>query len=165
MVVCHNKFQDAFFCVFFMKSKLFSLDKMMSYVENTNVNLMMGVLLMEQTLYDKVGGHEAIDKVVEYFYHELVLKDETVNHFFTETDMEKQIRHQAKFISFALGGPNQYSGQSMAKAHEGMDLQPQHFNAIVKHLHNALAHFGVSEPDIDTALTKVASLRDDILYK
>lgn len=120
---------------------------------------------MEQTLYEKVGGEEAIAKVVDYFYSELVLKDETVNQFFKNTDMEKQRRHQTKFISFALGGPNQYSGQSMAKAHQGMNLQPEHFNAIAKHLHDALAHFGVSEADIDTALTKVASLRDDILYK
>lgn len=120
---------------------------------------------MEQTLYEKVGGEEAIAKVVDYFYSELVLKDDTVNHFFKGTDMEKQRRHQTKFISFALGGPNQYSGQSMAKAHTGMNLQPSHFDAIAKHLHDALAHFGVSEADIDTALTKVASLRDDIIYK
>lgn len=118
-----------------------------------------------QTLYEKVGGEEAIAKVVDYFYSELVLKDETVNHFFEHTDMEKQRRHQTKFISFALGGPNRYSGQSMAKAHQGMNLQPNHFDAIAKHLHDALAHFGVSERDIDTALSKVASLRDDILYK
>jgi hemoglobin len=120
---------------------------------------------MEQNLYEKVGGEQAIAKVVDYFYSELVLKDETVNHFFENSDMEKQRRHQSKFISFALGGPNQYTGQSMAKAHEGMNLQPDHYNAIERHLHNALAHFGVSETDIDTALTKVASLRDDILYK
>lgn len=120
---------------------------------------------MEQTLYEKVGGEEAIGKVVEYFYSDLVLKDETLTHFFENTDMEKQRRHQTKFISFALGGPNQYSGQSMAKAHEGMNIQPAHFNAIVKYLHDALAHFGVDEADIDTALTKVGSLRDDIQYK
>ncbi|WP_066250604.1 group I truncated hemoglobin [Neobacillus drentensis] len=120
---------------------------------------------MERTLFEKVGGEEAIAKVVDYFYSELVLKDDTVNQFFKETDMEKQRLHQSKFISFALGGPNQYSGQSMAKAHQGMNLQPEHFNAIVKHLHDALAHFGVNETDIDTALTKVASLRDDILFQ
>ncbi len=58
---------------------------------------------MEETLYEKVGGEEAISKVVDYFYNELVLKDDTVNHFFQQTDMEKQREHQAKFISFALG--------------------------------------------------------------
>ncbi len=120
---------------------------------------------MSEALYEKVGGEEAIAKVVDYFYNELVLKDETVKHFFDNTDMEKQRRHQTKFISFALGGPNQYSGQSMAKAHEGMNLQPEHFQAIANHLHDALAHFGVDEKDIDTALSKVATLKDDILYK
>ena len=124
-----------------------------------------GELIMAESLYEKVGGEEAISKVVDYFYSELVLKDETVNQFFQNTDMEKQKSHQSKFISFALGGPNQYSGKSMAKAHEGMNLQPEHFNAIATHLHDALAHFGVEEADIDTALTKVASLKDDILYK
>ena len=55
------------------------------------------------TLYDKLGGEAAITAVVDYFY-ELVLADDTVNHFFNNTDMEKQRKHQAKFFSFALGG-------------------------------------------------------------
>ncbi|MEH7119263.1 group 1 truncated hemoglobin [Neobacillus vireti] len=122
-------------------------------------------MFVEQSIYEKIGGQEAIGKVVDYFYNELVLKDETVNQFFENTNMEKQKSHQTKFISFALGGPNRYSGQSMAKAHQGMNLQPEHFNAIVKHLHEALRHYGVSEADIDEALTRVASLRDDILYQ
>ncbi|TRZ38568.1 group 1 truncated hemoglobin [Niallia circulans] len=120
---------------------------------------------MEQTLYDKVGGEAAIAKVVDYFYNELVLKDESVSHFFEHTNMEKQRSHQTKFISFALGGPKQYPGKAMAKAHEGMNIQPEHFQAIVKHLHAALAHAGVGEQDIQTALEKVGTLKDDILYK
>ncbi|CAI8730478.1 Group 1 truncated hemoglobin GlbN [Brevibacillus sp. IT-7CA2] len=116
------------------------------------------------TFYEKYGGEDTVAKVVDYFY-ELVLADDTVNHFFKNTDMEKQRKHQTKFISYALGGPNQYSGQSMAKAHEGMNLQPIHFDAIVRHLRDALTHFGVSEEDIADALSKVGSLRDDILYK
>ncbi|MDZ5471378.1 group 1 truncated hemoglobin [Bacillus sp. 31A1R] len=117
-----------------------------------------------ENLYEKFGGEGTISKVVDYFY-ELVLADESVNHFFKDTDMEKQRKHQTKFISFALGGPNQYGGASMAKAHEGMNIQPEHFNSIAKHLHDALAHFGVSEADIDQVLTKISTLKDDIIYK
>lgn len=116
------------------------------------------------TLYEKYGGEETIAKVVNYFY-DLVLADDTVNHFFKNTDMEKQRKHQTKFISFALGGPNQYSGGAMSKVHEGMDLQPAHFDAIIKHLRSALVHFGVIEDDMRMALNKVESLRGDILYK
>ncbi|WP_066291567.1 group I truncated hemoglobin [Bacillus sp. FJAT-29937] len=118
-----------------------------------------------QTLYDKVGGEAAIEKVVDYFYSELVLKDPTVSHFFENTDMEKQRKHQTKFISFALGGPNQYSGNSMAKAHKGMNLQPAHFDAIATHLGEALSHFGVDNDEIAQALNKVNTLKDDILYQ
>ena len=46
-----------------------------------------------------------------------------------------------------------------------MNIQPEHFNAIAKHLHDALAHFNVEESDIDQALSKVESLRNDIQYK
>ncbi|WP_166242032.1 group I truncated hemoglobin [Paenibacillus turpanensis] len=116
------------------------------------------------TLYEQLGGEGTIGKVVDYFY-ELVLADDTVNHFFSHTDMEKQRKHQTKFISFALGGPNQYTGLSMAKAHEGMNIQPQHFQAIANHLAAALAHFNVPQDSIDTVIAKVASLKDDILYK
>ena len=116
------------------------------------------------TLYEKLGGEESIGKIVDYFY-ELVLADDTVNQFFKNTDMEKQRKHQTKFFSFALGGPNQYSGLSMAKANAGMNLQEEHFSAIAKNLHDALAHFGVSESDIDQVLTHVSTLKDDILHK
>ncbi|GAA4834010.1 group 1 truncated hemoglobin [Paenibacillus vulneris] len=119
---------------------------------------------MTTTLYEQLGGEDAISKVVDEFYNR-ILADDSINSFFTKTDMEKQRRHQAKFISFALGGPNQYSGKSMEKAHEGMNLQPEHFNAVVGHLHDALAHFGVGEEKIDEVLTHVATLKDSILYK
>ncbi|MDQ0268228.1 truncated hemoglobin YjbI [Cytobacillus purgationiresistens] len=79
--------------------------------------------------------------------------------------MEKQRRHQTKFISFAHGGPNQYNGRSMAKVHEEMNIQPEQFDTIAKHLHDALAHHAVDEQDINAAIKKVASLKGDNIYK
>ncbi|MCL6606043.1 MAG: group 1 truncated hemoglobin [Paenibacillus sp.] len=116
------------------------------------------------SLYEKYGGEETIAKVVDYFY-DLVLEDESVNHFFAHTDMVKQRGHQTKFVSFALGGPNQYSGGTMSKVHKGMNLQPAHYDAIVKHLRAALLHFGVTEEDTNIALKKIESLRGEILFQ
>lgn len=116
------------------------------------------------SLYEKIGGKESVACVVDDFY-KLVLADDTVSSFFVHTDMEKQRRHQTAFISFALGGPKQYSGRSMEKAHEGLNLQPQHFDAIAKHLGEAMAAHGVPQEDINTALGHVASLKDAVLYK
>ncbi len=115
------------------------------------------------TLYEKVGGQEAVKEIVDDFYQR-VLADDTVNYFFDRTDMEKQRRHQTAFISYALGGP-QYSGRSMEKAHAGLNLQPEHFDAIAKHLGEALADRNLPQEDINTVLNQVATLKDAVLYK
>nr|WP_281168939.1 hypothetical protein [Effusibacillus pohliae] len=49
--------------------------------------------------------------------------------------------------------------------HEGMNLHPEHFAAVAKHLQDALAHFGVDQRDIDQVLSHIESLKDDVLYK
>lgn len=115
-------------------------------------------------LYDKLGGKQAIEQIVDDFYKN-VLADNTINSFFAHTDMEKQRRHQTAFISYALGSQDQYMGRSMDKAHAGLNLQPEHFDAVVKHLCNAIAVHSVSEEDINTILTRVATLKEHILYK
>ncbi|WP_405081257.1 group 1 truncated hemoglobin [Paenibacillus chitinolyticus] len=118
---------------------------------------------METSLYEKLGGKDTIGKVVEEFYKR-IMEDESVNHFFRDTDMAKQLRHQTAFISYALGGAP-YTGRSMAAAHTGLNLQPEHFNSIVNHLKDSLAQFGVTGDDIREITEKVESLRGDILYK
>lgn len=117
-----------------------------------------------ETLYDRLGGQDAISKVVDVFY-EKVLDDEAVNHFFKDTDMEKQRRHQSLFISWALGGPNQYSGRSMELAHKGMNLNEEHFGAIADHLASSLREFNVPENDINEVLEKISTMKDQIIYK
>jgi hemoglobin len=119
---------------------------------------------METTVYEKMGGKPAIKEMVDDFYRD-VLADEIVSHFFDHKDMEKQHHHQTAFISYALGGPNQYSGRSMEKAHEGLNLQPEHFDAIVKHLTDAIIAHGASQQDLEAALGKIATLKDAVLYK
>ena len=117
----------------------------------------------ETTLYEKFGGQEAIAQVVDDFYKR-VLADDTVNGFFAHTDMQKQRRHQTAFISYALGGPA-YSGRSMEKAHAGLNLQPEHFDAIAQHLGESLAEHGVSDEDLNTVMERVSQLKEAVLYK
>ena len=119
---------------------------------------------LKTTLYDNLGGQQAIELVVDDFYKR-VLADESVNHFFADTDMAKQRRHQTAFISYALGGSKQYKGRSMEIAHTGLNLQPEHFEAIVKHLDEALAVYGVSPGDMNAVNERILTLKDAVLYK
>ena len=116
------------------------------------------------TLYEKLGGKQAVKQIVDDFYHQ-VLADDTVSHFFAHTDMEKQRQHQTAFISYALGGPDQYTGRSMEAAHAHLNVQPIHFDAIVRHLSEALAAQEVSSDESSAVLGRVATLKEAVLYK
>lgn len=55
------------------------------------------------TLFNQLGGADAIDVVVDKFYSR-VSKDDRIRHFFTDIDMVKQREHQKAFLTYALGG-------------------------------------------------------------
>ena len=116
------------------------------------------------TLFDQLGGQQGIEQIVDDFYKR-IMADNTLNHFFANTDMDKQRRHQAALFSQMFDGPNQYTGRQMEKVHTGMNLQQPHFDAIVKHLRESLAQGGVSSDDTEAAVARVGSLKDAILNK
>lgn len=116
------------------------------------------------TLFDKLGGQQGIDQLVDDFYKR-VMADSTLNHFFAQTDMDKQRRHQAAFFSLIFDGPKQYTGRQMEVTHTGMNLQEPHFEAIVKHFRESLAKGGASSDDINAAVDRVATLKGSILNK
>ncbi len=114
------------------------------------------------SLYERLGGEGSIRAVVDEFYIR-VLKDDTLQPLFTNTDMDKLRRHQAAFISQALGGPTQYSGRSMQLAHRGLGITDEQFGAVAGHLSESLASFSVSQPEIDEVIGNIAPLRDSIV--
>ncbi|MGB7086140.1 MAG: group 1 truncated hemoglobin [Phormidesmis sp.] len=99
------------------------------------------------TLFEKLGGAEAVDLAVDKFY-ERVLADDRVKHFFVNTDMAKQRDHQKAFLTYAFGGSGQYNGRYMREAHKDMvanqGLAGEHFDAIAEDLLATLEEMGVS---------------------
>lgn len=73
------------------------------------------------TLYEKLGGEPAISSVVDKFY-EYMLSDQITAPFFANTDMSKQRASQKAFITMVTGGPNNYHGADMKKAHAKMNI-------------------------------------------
>ncbi len=120
---------------------------------------------MEETsIYETIGGEGAITAAVEEFYKR-VMSDPDLEEFFAETNMEVQKKHQKNFLTMALGGPKQYSGKDMRKAHASMDLKDLHFDLIKKHLTDTLNALGVPETLIQKVMDIVEPLRNDVLNK
>lgn len=117
-------------------------------------------------LYERLGGERAIDAAVDLFYDK-VLADARINHFFTDTEMDRQRGHQKRFLTFAFGGMPGYDGRSMREAHAPLvaklGLNDTHFDAVVENLGAALLELGVDPQLIDEAAAIAESVRNDVL--
>ncbi|RKD88662.1 group I truncated hemoglobin [Halopiger aswanensis] len=117
---------------------------------------------MSETLYERLGGEDAITAVVDEFY-DRVMADEQVADYFDDVDMQKQRAHQAQFISSVTGGPVEYSGGEMKAVHADMGITPSDFQAIATHLNEALVEFDVNEDDREAVLEEIASYQEAIV--
>jgi hemoglobin len=113
------------------------------------------------SMYDRIGGHEAIEVVVEDFYIR-VLADDQLSRFFTGTNMNRLKGKQVEFFATALGGPEPYTGAPMKQVHQGRGITMYHFNLVAGHLADALAAAGVPSETVTAILSAIAPLAPDI---
>ena len=118
----------------------------------------------EPTLYQQLGGREAIAAVVDEFYRR-VLGDPQLAPFFAATDLARLRRHQAAFLGMALGGPSDYQGRALRQAHRGRGIGDAHFEAVAGHLRDALAAFAVPTSASAQVLGAVEALRGDVVER
>ena len=115
-----------------------------------------------QTLYEALGSEVGIRTVVSDFYGRVVA-DPILAPYFGSVDMSELRRHQVQFLSAATGGPMQYSGRSLAAAHQNLRITDDAFNAVVVHLVGSLRDAGVSQQVIDQVVDALAPLRSDVV--
>lgn len=119
------------------------------------------------SLYQRLGGQQAVDQVVETFYRKVLL-DDRISSFFDDVDMDGQIQKQKSFLTMVFGGPTNYSGLAMREGHRHLvdrGLSDIHVDAVIELLGEALASHGASAEDISEVVTIANSVRDDVLNK
>ena len=121
--------------------------------------------MSEQSLYDQLGGEAAVNAAVDIFYRK-VLADDRINKFFEGIDMERQAAKQKAFLTFAFGGPNNYTGKDMREGHAHLvakGLNDSHFDAVMEHLGGTLKELNVPDELIAKAAAIAESTRNDVL--
>jgi hemoglobin len=113
------------------------------------------------TIYERIGGHEALEAVVEDFYVR-VLADDQLRGFFTGTNMNRLKGKQVEFFAAALGAPEPYTGAPMKQVHQGRGITMHHFSLVAGHLADALAAAGVPSETVVAILSAIAPLAPDI---
>lgn len=117
------------------------------------------------SVYERIGGAEAVKAAVEIFYGKVLL-DDRIYQFFDGVDMTAQNAKLRAFLIMAFGGPNTYTGADMRRGHAHLvarGLNDAHFDAVVENLADTLRELGVSDADIGEVAKIAESVRDDIL--
>lgn len=114
------------------------------------------------SIYTEIGGHEALTAVVDDFYRR-VMADPQLAPFFTGTNVSRLKGMQVEFFASALGGPEEYTGQSMRDVHRGRGIGQVHFDLVAKYLAESLAQAGVPDGTAGTIIATIAPLSRDIV--
>ena len=130
-------------------------------------SLAMAQGMTEKSLYQRVGGYDALAKVVDDFIGRLVA-DKRFEKFFVghSEDSLKRIRqHIVDQFCAATGGPCVYIGRDMKTTHKGLGITEADWDAAAKHLAASLDNFKVPEKEKSEILAFVTGLKKDIVEK
>jgi hemoglobin len=114
------------------------------------------------SLYDRLGGIEAITAVVESFVARCA-GDDQINPKFERTDVPRLKKMLVDQVCEATGGPCTYAGRDMKDTHVGMGVTAGEFDALVGNLVATLGEFSVPKAEQDELLGLLAPMREDIV--
>jgi hemoglobin len=114
------------------------------------------------TLYERLGGLDAITAVVDSFVARCA-GDDRINRKFGRTDIPHLKRNLVDQVCEATGGPCTYTGRSMRETHDGMGVTAGEFDALVQDLEGALDEFNVPKAEHQELLGLLLPMRDEIV--
>jgi len=118
--------------------------------------------MARRTLYERLGGKNAIVAVVDDFVARCAA-DSRINPKFARTDVPRLKAMLVDQVTAASGGPATYTGRSMRETHDGMGVTAGEFDALVADLVATLKQFNVPEAEQQELLGILGPLRGDIV--
>jgi hemoglobin len=123
--------------------------------------------MKEKSLYERLGGYDAISAVVNELAVRLV-KDEKLGVYFkglSNDSKRRLIAHLTDFVCSATGGPCIYTGRDMKTSHEGLGITNEEWDRFVKITKEVLDKFKVPAKEQQEFLQLVSPLKSVIVEK
>jgi hemoglobin len=127
-----------------------------------------GVTMTERTLYERLGGVDAIALVVDRFSDQIVTNPKlNVNPALKEYN-EKGNLPRLKFmrtlwLCAAAGGPFSYTGRELDEAHEDLHISSEEFDEVGAEIGRALDYFNVPEPEKQEVLGAIVARKAEVI--
>ena len=116
----------------------------------------------ESTLYESIGGADALRVAVDRFYLK-VLGDPQLAPYFEAKDVSAIKRHQVLLLTTILGGPGAYEGRDLGEAHAALAISGTDYDRTVAHLVDVLKDLGVQGEAFETLTAAVLGTRGAIV--
>ncbi|MDH4408548.1 MAG: group 1 truncated hemoglobin [Verrucomicrobiales bacterium] len=115
----------------------------------------------DKSLYERIGGEPAIERLLDHFYHR-VAHDGEIGHYFTHVPIGKLKVMQREFFSIVTDGPVTYSGRPLAHVHHPLAISRREFQRFTEHLVATLEEAGIGEQDRSEIIAKINLYADEI---
>lgn len=120
---------------------------------------------VERSLYERLGGYDAVSAVVDDFAAKLFDDPVVGARFFGMSDDSREgFRQKNKnLVCAATGGPCQIISRSALQTHRGLGITASEFNVVAGHLVDTLNKFKVPKQEHNELMAIIGSLRPDIV--
>jgi len=117
---------------------------------------------LERSLYERLGGIEAITAVARAF-EDRAAKDDRINQKFARTNLDRLTKEFVDQLCQDTGGPCTYMGLNMRQAHTNMGVTSGEWDAFIEDLVATLNDFNVGKAEQDELLDNVRPMRAEIV--
>ncbi len=121
--------------------------------------------MSEQSLYERLGGYDAIAAVVDALMVR-IKADDKLRRFYDHRGADGVAREQQLLVDYlcaSTGGPMVYTGRDMKPVHVGMRLDEEDWKRAMVHLAATLKAFEVPEQERDEVMSFHESLKSEIV--
>jgi hemoglobin len=115
----------------------------------------------DEALYNDFGGKAGLVKIADDLMTN-VLADPRTRPYFEEAPQKRIKEKLAEQLCVLLDGPCTYTGRTMKRAHEGLGVTREAFNALVENLQKAMDKNNVPFRSQNKLLAKLAPMYRDI---
>jgi hemoglobin len=121
--------------------------------------------MSEKTLYERLGGYDAIAAVADALLARLQ-GDPLLGRFWQNRGEDGVRREKQLLIDFlcaSAGGPLYYTGRDMKVSHKGMKISERDWSAFIGHVGATLESFRVPRHEHEQVVAFVQSTKADIV--
>jgi hemoglobin len=124
--------------------------------------------MTEQSLYERIGGVNAIAMVVDRFSDQIVKNPKlNVNPALKEWNETGRLPGlkfmRTLWLCQAAGGPFESTGKEMGEAHEDLHITSEEFDEVGAEIAKALDHFKVPDREKQEVLAAIVSKKAEVI--